>query len=137
MREIKFRAWDKFGHPEKQMCEVIEIDFKELKVLLKAKNNQEYWRLFKDVELMQFTGLKDKDDKEIFEGDIFNCIYKSDGCKHKLIIVWDKENAGFKLKNIGECDQPTVRQTFFDMQRYEVIGNIYKNPELLEEKNEN
>lgn len=81
----------------------------------------------------QFTGLKDKKGKEIYSGDLFNCIYHFDGCtKHRLEVYWNSEAVGFKLRGVsGECHQPNVIQTMSDMTRQEVIGNIYENPELL------
>ena len=81
---------------------------------------------------MQFTGLKDKNGKEIYEGDIFNCIYDFDGCtEHKVGVVYIEAAAAFRLKNFGECHQQGVTKNIFDMERKEVIGNIYENPELL------
>jgi len=115
MREIKFRIWDELT---KKMTYVNHYT---------PNTRPKYiW--------MQYTGLKDKNGKEIYEGDIFDCIYKEDGCKHRLLVIWDEDDARFKLKNFGECDQPNVTQTFSDMQRHEVIGNIYENPELLTSK---
>ena len=113
MREIKFRCW---SETRKEMrYDILNI----------GNFDNKWWKI------MQFTGLKDKNDKEIYEGDIFNCIYKNDGCKHKLLVVWYKDSACFKMKSYGECDQPNVTQTFSDMERQEVIGNIYENPEFV------
>jgi uncharacterized phage protein (TIGR01671 family) len=77
----------------------------------------------KDVELMQFTGLLDKNGKEIYEGDILENMnwrewnYKN-GEKHRVVVKWTsgKKFSGF---GIGEDTH------------YEIIGNIYENPELL------
>ena len=83
-------------------------------------------------EVMQFTGLLDKSGKEIYEGDVFNCIYEFDGCKkHKQVVIYVEVSARFITKDYGKCHQSGVTQTMSDMHRMEVIGNIYENPELL------
>lgn len=72
--------------------------------------------------LMQFTGLKDKNGKEIYEGDIFQD--EEDGsCE---FVEWDNEFGGWSTQawySVGEFAQAA--------ERLEVIGNIYENPELL------
>lgn len=83
--------------------------------------------------LGQFTGLKDKNGKEIFEGDVFNCIYHSDGCvNHIFVVSYSSEATRFYLSRRGDhCQQPAVRQTIGDVARYCSIGNIHENPDLL------
>ena len=88
--------------------------------------------LVKDIEVMQFTGLLDKNGKEIYEGD-------SDG---KSIVKFDSfdeedveydgimgEISGWYIENIntGNCLPLTPKRAF----NFEIIGNIYENPELL------
>ena len=134
MREIKFRAWDKDRkeylsggqifiaiNPGQNPTNDIYLDI--------IKNPNDYKDRF---ILEQFTGLHDSKGVEIFEGDILDCIYKSDGCNHKLQIVWVEASACFRTKNIGECHQPNVIKTMFDMTRSVVIGNKFENKELLE-----
>ncbi len=97
------------------------------------------WREFENGEthngavLMQFTGLKDKNGKEIFEGDIVK--YKS-GCNtYTEEVAYDKNFAGFGVKD-AKAD---IIFTFWelaediDLISLEVVGNIYENPELLGE----
>lgn len=121
MREIKFRAW---STSDKVM--ITDLNSPALFHGILAPHA--------DDILMQYTGLKDKNDKEIYEGDIFNCIYHFDGCtKHQNEIAWSDERAQFYLKSHGEdCHQPNVHQSMSDMTRMEVLGNIYENPELLD-----
>ena len=115
MREIKFRAWDvKY----KRMSLVSSIDFKKnliyttwweenKKRLKKDKTNE-----ISDLVLMQFTGLKDKNGKEIYEGDIV----KGEVENNKFISVVEFQNGGFSINTLWEP---------------EVIGNIFENPELI------
>lgn len=61
MREIKFRAWEK---NLKEIIPVHNIDFEK-----KMINTESAWRLFDEIELIQYTGLKDKNGMEIYESD--------------------------------------------------------------------
>ena len=123
MREIKFRAWVK---EKKAIFEVILIDYVSKKVTYLLER---VWHLlnirhdkFNDVELMQYTGLKDKNNKEIYEGDI---IFLR-GSKYK--VIFKTEGARFVLRN----DEFELEITFINNnnERMEIIGNIYENPEL-------
>lgn len=71
--------------------------------------------------LLEFTGLKDKNGVEIFEGDIL----KFSDWKPKEVVYLDKDFAGFSLKGTD------LWLMQYDMDKAEIIGNIYKNPELL------
>jgi len=110
-REIKFRAWD--GSIEKMFYDAFSIQSfgSVIDIGWKSKN-------VKEIIYQQYTGLHDKNDKEIYEGDIVNY---EDGCNEEIIF----ENCSFvgkgiksgKTSMIGDC---------------KIIGNIYENPELLE-----
>jgi len=133
MREIKFRAWDIV---DEVMREVLKIDF-DLKVvwLLKYINGEKraYELEFKDIELMQLTGLHDKNGKEIYEGDIVK-LFIPVGKIYICIISWDKFNTGFMCNSIKN-DLFLVASGEL-IRNGEVIGNIYENPELLKEVKE-
>ncbi|MGF2198627.1 YopX family protein [Enterococcus casseliflavus] len=123
----KFRAWDKHV---KKIRKVTEIHFDDSLIYLKANNGKGYYCSFSDIELMQSTGLKDKNGVEIFEGDVLTSNVQP--CKMVNPIkdgygVVRFENGMFKLGAISLV-------TF--ISKMEVIGNIYENPELLEKANE-
>ena len=107
MREIKFRAWD--SHSKKM----------------------EYMKPYQSlytisfIEYMQYTGLKDKNGKEIYEGDIVIAYDETMDVICKGQIIWDKCECGFCIKGA----EPTFIGYYPEL---EVIGNIYENPELLE-----
>jgi len=119
MREIKFRAWDK---KNKKMVVVWQIDWND-------KGEIEYVNRNNDTSnfiLMQYTGLKDKNGREIYEGDIV----RGAGIKPKIYTVeWLDIYGGFAFlddeKAIPACEVPVLF--------CEVIGNIYENPELINE----
>ena len=128
MREIKFRAWDKENN---QMLDVQELNFEDCfyggEMQIKTTMYNDYFDN-REMPLMQYTGLHDKNGKEIYEGDIIKI-------KHigKTVIAWvayDDEDAGFvtKCKNIILHNELL---SDINMRDKEVIGNIYDNPDLL------
>ena len=124
MREIKFRAWDK---KQKKMIPVTGIDFEFPQV-------DEYGVLHPmvDVILIQFTGLHDKNGKEIYEGDIANItlgLIAKGGYTERGVMEFNKESAQFSfLCKDSLFEEPQERPDAFTI---EVIGNIYENPDLL------
>ena len=123
MREIKFRAW----HKEKKiMGEVLGIDILHKEIFFSNEDVDCYEHTdFKDVELMQYTELKDEYGDEIYEGDIVtlhNSRYK---------VIFKTEGARFVLRN----DEFELEITFINNnnERMEIVGNIYENSELLGE----
>ena len=129
MREIKFRAWIK---EKKAIFEVILIDYVTKKVtyllervghLLNVRNDK-----FNDIELMQYTGLKDKDNKEIYEGDI---LFESFGERYYKVVF---ENGSFKAEFKGDFEEYSFDLIDVVAQGCEVVGNIYENPELMEDE---
>ena len=127
MTTLKFRAWDK---KNKKMFTVMMIDFGQSYVMVKEPNGLWSERDFDEIELMQSTGLVDMYDKEIFNGDVLKT---SDVELAK--VVWTKEfacwEAEFLSEIVGLNEVADVESIWSDC---EIVGNIYKNPEFLEEE---
>jgi len=125
MREIKFRAWDR---KNKKMVEVRQIDWND-------EGEIEYINRCNDLLnflLLQYTGLKDKNRKEIYEGDI---IYCSEGA---FVPVYDsyltKYVGWFYYEDTLELDWDSFEELYADGEDIEVVGNIYQNRDLLPNK---
>ncbi|AQL54534.1 TPA: hypothetical protein KG967_002868 [Enterococcus faecalis] len=129
----KFRAWDK---KYKKMMKVNQIDFEKKTVWLEAdngdhENRHTLTREFKDVILMQSTGLKDKNGVEIFEGDI---VQYRDG-EYSYLGIVKRDCYQFFIDGIEPDDNYDfidVSNTFDGTSSLEILGNIHENPELLE-----
>lgn len=129
MREIRFRFWDAFNGEyvySSNYSSLFEF-FRLYNVALEAGNNP---------ILEQFTGLYDKYNNTIYEGDIisnhpankhletdmWHQIILEKGCYKGKIIIHHAVGGGWWIDNIGKID----------MNFYEIIGNIHENAELLE-----
>ncbi|VJL47540.1 YopX protein [Streptococcus pneumoniae] len=77
--------------------------------------------------IMQSTGLKDKNGKEVFVGDIIKC---TRGCLHEVYI--EKEYGGTYFGGMPAVYLKDLREGYAWTEHEEIIGNIYENPELLE-----
>lgn len=125
-REIKFRGWDSVNEV---MLPVESINFREGYVSLNEGDNS-LTDTLEMIELMQYTGLKDKNRKEIYEGDILSIkVYSGD-----KVIVEGKTVVEFKDGCFGVIwghDKAFLSLNSFFKAKFEVIGNIYENPELL------
>jgi len=126
MREIKFRAWVK---DRKEIFEVVLINYvsKNVTYILEKIGHLLSIRdaKFNEIELMQYTGLKDKNGKEIYEGDIvkfLNGIFE---------VIWCNEKASFILKN--KEYKEFLNFIYKNNNGMEIVGNIYQNLELYKE----
>ena len=125
MREIKFRAWHK---GKKIIGNVLGIDILHKEIFFSNENVDCYEHVdFKNIELMQYTGLKDKNNKEIYEGDIL-----SDGNNEKPYKVIF-ENGSFRAEFEGDFEEYSFDLIDVVAQGCEVVGNIYENSELIKE----
>ena len=127
MREIKFRAWHK---EEKIMGEVLGIDILHKEIFFSNEDVDCYEHTdFKDIELMQYTGLKDKNEKEIYEGDIVKF-----RANHGIgVIKYSDEWGAFVVEYIKPRPLAVLGMNYYK-EDIEVLGNIYQNPELLGEQ---
>ena len=136
MREIKFRAWHKEKKKMLSYGELFNIDCSgEYPFLALAAGHYEDCIEPLKVELMQYTGLQDKNGVDIYEGDIIKADYNFEGYPYNI--------CGFIVFFNGSFCAKTQEETFvifnnnrplMDLVRdsIEIIGNIYENPELLE-----
>lgn len=130
MREIKFRAWLKYG---KEIVDVEEIDFMN-EVINYIDNDYEnneqeiIGAYFENIELMQYTELKDKNNKEIYEGDVVKL-----RSNHGIgVIKYYDEWGAFIVEYIKPRPLVVLGINYYK-EDIEVLGNIYENPELIKE----
>ena len=125
----KFRAWDttnkeifKDTFAITESGQVVVVDQSSVFV------SPDY--VFVDnLVIMQSTGLKDKNGKEVFVGDIIKC---TRGCLHEVYI--EKEYGGTYCGGMPAVYLKDLREGYAWTEHEEIIGNIYENPELLEDK---
>lgn len=125
----KFRAWD---NVEKKFAEHFFITDNSLICNMeKPTSDYEIPIPFEKSELtlMQSTGLKDKNGKEVFVGDIIKC---TRGCPHEVYL--EKEYGGTFVGGMPAVYLKGLREGYAWTEDEEIIGNIYQNPEFLEEK---
>jgi len=115
MREIKFRAWYK---ENKIMIDNDFINKEASFFFLYDEINQE-WLREKDIILMQYTGLKDKNGKEIYSSDILK---HPDVIGSEFYVRWNNERARFQLEN---KEGKELMAQLFDNE-YFIIGNEFK-----------
>nr|DAF54031.1 MAG TPA: YopX protein [Myoviridae sp. ctfyA6] len=110
MRDIKFRAWDKVN---KRWIKQFNIDLLNINIFS-----------LPNIEINQYTGLKDKNEKEIYEGDILSSAFS------KRIVIFDENTCSFMLKDIRLRNELFLL-TKEKSKNLEIISNIYENGNLI------
>lgn len=139
IREIKFRAWnekEKKMHTSYLECHLIALMEDSPRIHIpKSEATEEKWI---DVQLEQYTGLHDKNGKEIYDRDIARYHNGFLNIEMKVQILY--AGSGFFIEHIGESGTRNFKEDFGLIplskmsETLEVIGNIHENSELLEEK---
>ena len=128
----KFRAWDKYRNKMnyKVMVGNCDTDDENWTCPIIWIEEEKDWLHFDDYEcIMQSTGLKDKNGKEVFVGDIIKC---TRGCPHEVYL--EKEYGGTYVGGMPAIYlKGLLSEGYAWTEHEEIIGNVYENPGLLED----
>jgi uncharacterized phage protein (TIGR01671 family) len=134
-RPIKFRAWDR---EMKLMRTVDAIDWRLKRVRVAETDQVGTWLYFddrKEIDLVQFTGIHDKNGKEIYEGDII--VFRLSSGDQRWMIQYVENSMSFVFTKGLETEARTIRfqnsreSRLASVKHFEIIANLYENPELL------
>ena len=137
----RFRAWDKIHKTMYEADDIMYIDFEEKEICVQTiyfeqglpdSRDLDYYD-FDDIVLMQSTGMRDKNDREIFEGDILKVTNLSSWLE---VVSFNSNKAMFVSKETKRKIEETPLYDLFntDIFEVEIIGNIHTNPKLAEVK---
>ncbi|MBT9656769.1 YopX family protein [Lactiplantibacillus plantarum] len=131
---IKFRAWNGYRKIMADYVSAIQNGDTQgtpssVNVIVDGKN--ETWDIKNDdVELLKFTGLKDVNGKEIYEGDIVHVV-TGDGYRRTGKVIFEQEQGCYMVDN--GWDKYPFNRFGYERDTLEVLGEVHENPELLEE----
>lgn len=128
----RYRAWDKIHKTMHEVDDIVSIDFEKKQIYVKTLFFDQLNHYdFDDVVLMQSTGFRDKNDKEIFEGDVLKVTNLSSWLE---VVSFNEDKAMFVSKEIKREVEETPLYDLFntDIFEVEIVGNIYTNPDLAE-----
>ena len=162
MRDLEFRAWDIITQRHYAVCGLDFNDDGKLSevylsgIQIDESNPNANVRKPSDVIIEQSTGLKDKNGKEIYDGDILEFDNDFDDSARRYVPYFDEKLAAFgfriygyqdyisesgseefesEMSLIGEIENYEREEIIFYTEHISIIGNIHENPELLEAKN--
>lgn len=117
-KTLKFKAWDK---TDKKIEDVFMIDFQFEEAELRYTT-----RPFEDIVLLEYTGILDKNGKEIYENDLI----KSNKSGKIYKVVWNVSSLAFEIHNIkNQHESMLFINCLFNS--YKVIGNVFENYEVI------
>lgn len=133
----KYRAWVKIGKRMVFSDDILAIDYENKEIVTQQvyfenglpDDRDIYCYDFDNIVFMQSTGLRDKNGKEVFVGDIIKC---TRGCLHEVYI--EKEYGGTYIGGMPAIYLKGLREGYAWTEHEEIIGNVYENRELLEDK---
>lgn len=127
-RALRFRAWD-----TKEKAWIANGDVMDLNYCARYNSflfDNDNYDLDKNTVLVQSTGIKDREGREIFEGDILDVRNwgRTDEVLGRVEVIWDVDDKGWRYRpNLGH-------DTYDCFRNVEIIGNIYANPDLLTDR---
>lgn len=131
----RYRAWDKIHKTMYEVDDIMSIDFGKSEISVKTLffERTNYYK-FDDIVLMQSTGMRDKNDREIFEGDILSI--ETDEENVKVEVSWDSKHALFVFESKKYNDKEALGELFEDNSYpFKIIGNVWEDGELLDGEN--
>nr|DAN64384.1 MAG TPA: YopX protein [Caudoviricetes sp.] len=126
----KFRAYDSSSYKRMYQPDEVMVGNGDIWIIDEDSCDNE-WIVNNDLHLMQSTGVFDDECREIFEGDILGV--ESDEGTLNVNVFWDEEHALFMFESEQHNEKEALAELLEDNSYpFEILGNIYENPELLE-----